>query len=86
MQRKMTLNYAACFFKKNSVVIILKLVFTGSFSFHELMAYQPVLGGFYFVLFMSSCYMILMNVFMTILNDSIADSGEEEEVSSQHLL
>ena len=60
---------------KAQIILIL-----GKFSFDALMAVQPVLGGFYFVWFMSSCYLILMNVFVTILNDSIADIGEEEEV------
>ena len=46
------------------------------------MAVQPILGGFYFVWFMCLCYMVLMNVFVTILNESIAESEQEEEVCS----
>ncbi|XP_075265803.1 polycystin-2-like protein 2, partial [Convolutriloba macropyga] len=51
----------------------------GKFTFKNLLIVQPILGGAFFVLFMTSCYMILMNVFMTILNDSIASSDRDEE-------
>ena len=54
----------------------------GKFVFADLLRVQPLLGGAFFLLFMCSCYMILMNVFMTILNDSITTCDRKQEVSS----